>query len=92
MKVRSILEYGDATPKLDFNQFLKFFLEEVIRDVVKRYGEDDIIAAREEFNNIADGMGQDGALEDGYDEWALPDYVEQRMTNGEYCEYDSYDE
>jgi len=87
MLIKELIESSD---KMNYKQFVTYFVDDVIRGVVEQYGENDITAAREAFNDLLDSMNENGDLEDDNRDWAgLPDWVEQRMENGEYSEYDS---
>jgi hypothetical protein len=62
------------------DSFNKFFIQEVLPDVVKQYGYDDKPAIRAAYVDTLDNYQRDGLIPDSSERWTLPDEVEENPS------------
>lgn len=60
--------------------FNRFFIDEVLPQVVQQYGYDDKPAIRAAYNDTLDSYQKDGMLPDSSNNWTLPDAVENNPS------------
>jgi len=62
-------------------RFNQFFIDEVLPEVVKKYGFDDKPAIRQTYNDTLDSYEKDGMLPPNSRNWTLPDQVVDNPSN-----------